>query len=308
MNIQTAKLLVSIVGPTAVGKTAVAIKLAQTYNAEIISVDSRQFYREMNIGTAKPNVEELNAVPHHFINCLSVKDEFNVFDFERQALNTIEGLIGNNEVVIMAGGSGLYLHGIWNGFDENLPGADDSYRYELNEILNKRGIKPLQNKLLQHDPDTYNTIDLNNPVRLIRALEIIKLSDQLPSEIKTQKGANRSFQTLKIGLEMDRQDLYDRINRRVDNMVKNGLVEEAKTLLPFKDKNALKTVGYQELFRYFRGEISLEDAIDKIKVNSRRYAKRQMSWFRRYTDIEWFKPDEFEEIVRLINQRLRNES
>jgi tRNA dimethylallyltransferase len=304
MSIDHPKLLVSIIGPTAVGKTACSIELAKHYKAEIVSADSRQIYKEMSIGTAKPSVSELSAVTHHFINRLSVEEDFNAFDFEKQAIDLILKLQKKHRVVFLTGGSGLYLHGIWFGFDE-LPGADKGYRSELKEILENQGIEALQTRLLNLDPTLHATIDLQNPARLIRALELNKLTNQLPSDIRTKTQVNRPFKILKIGLDLNRDDLYDRINKRVDKMIENGLIEEAEKLLPFKDKNALKTVGYQELFSYFRGDLTRAEAIEKIKVNSRRYAKRQMSWFRRYDDIHWYDPDETEKMIQMVDQNIK---
>lgn len=304
MKSQPDKLLVYILGPTAVGKTDLAISLAKRFKSEILSADSRQFYKEMEIGTAKPKSSELSAVKHHFINSLSVSEDYNVSDFEKDALKKISDLLKKRKIVFMVGGSGLYLHSIWHGFDENLPGRDPILRAELNKSYENHGIEVLVEKLNHLDSEAIKSIDLKNPVRLVRAIEISTLSNKPLAEIKVNTLKERPFDQLKIGLNMDREKLYNRINLRVDQMLENGLIDEAQRLLKYKDKNALKTVGYQELFRYFDKEITLDEAIEKIKVNSRRYAKRQMSWFRRYNDIEWFEPEHGDAIENRIKEKL----
>jgi len=304
MKNQPNKLLVFILGPTAVGKTALTLSLAQKFNSEILSADSRQFYRELEIGTAKPSSQELNTVKHHFINSLSITDDYNVSKFEKDALKCIGDQFDNGDITFVVGGSGLYLHSIWHGFDDNLPGRDEDLRKELNELYNNQGIQPLIERLEKLDPEATKSIDLNNSVRIVRAIEINMLSKKTLAEIKVNSMKKRPFDQLKIGLNLDREILYDRINQRVDKMIDKGLLKEVQNLLEYKDKNALKTVGYQELFRYFEDEISLDEAIEKIKVNSRRFAKRQMTWFRRYSDIEWFEPGQENEIEKRIKEKL----
>ncbi len=296
------KLLVYVVGPTAIGKTGLTIKLAEYYKSEILSADSRQFYREMNIGTAKPSEEELSRVIHHFINSHSIKEEYNVSEYENDALHIIDELFQKKDVVFVTGGSGLYLHSLWHGFSGDLPGQDEELRNRLNKLFEEHGIEALQDELNQIDPDALNSIDENNPVRIMRAIEIVHQSQKPLSEFKNAEAKERPFEQLIIGLEMDREMLYQRINDRVDQMINNGLEDEAKSLYKYKDKNALKTVGYQELFRYFAGEITVDEAIEKIKVNSRRYAKRQITWFKRYPEIEWFSYEDYKLIIKRIDK------
>jgi tRNA dimethylallyltransferase len=300
MNELKNKLVVFVMGPTAVGKTSVSITLAKHFNCEIISADSRQFYREMNIGTAKPTPNQLKEVPHHFINSLSIEEEYNVSDFENDVLAKTEELFKTRDLIIVVGGSGLYQHAIWQGIDEEIPASDPELRKELNTLFEKEGIDVLKKKLRDLDPETYYNIDLQNHVRIIRAIEVCLSSNQTYSSLKVARKADRPFKMLKIGLNTDRKELHQRINIRVDEMMSAGLLEEAKNLYPSRSKNALRTVGYRELFRYFDGEMSLEDAVEKIKVNTRRYAKRQMTWYRRYEDIHWFEAGDTEKIIQLI--------
>ena len=294
-------LLIFILGPTAVGKTSLSINLAKQYNCEIISADSRQFYRELNIGTAKPDSEQLSVVPHHFINSKSIEEDYNVSDFEKDVLIKTRELFKKNQKIIVVGGSGLYQHAIWHGLDNDIPASDPELRKELNAIFEKDGIDVLQKKLFELDQETYHSIDLQNHIRIIRAIEVCLLSNKPFSKLKISEKANRPFDILKIGLNSDRSELHRRINERVDEMMAAGLLEEAKNLLSHKGKNALMTVGYRELFRYFDGELSLSEAVEKIKVNTRRYAKRQLTWYRRYDDIHWFEPEEIDKITALIN-------
>lgn len=293
------KTLIVIAGPTAIGKTELAIKIAGHFHTEIVSADSRQFYREMEIGTAKPSTLELSSIKHHFINSLSVNDEFSVGDFEIQGLATIEEIFKKNSYAVLAGGSGLFIKAITEGFD-NLPKAEASVRGELNLLFEKEGIKPLQEKLKSLDPEYYRTVDLSNPQRLIRALEVTISSGKAFSEFRTNQQANRPFKSIKIGLNIKREDLYARINTRVDKMVSAGLIEEVKSLIPYRNRNALNTVGYSEIFDALDGEISIEQAIENIKQNTRRFAKRQLTWFRRDTEIQWFEPDQLDEILTYI--------
>lgn len=281
------KTLISIVGPTAIGKTALSIKLAQHFNTEIVSADSRQFFKEMNIGTAVPSTEEQNAAKHHFIQHISVKDNYSVGDFERDAMSKIEAIHKKNDIAIMVGGSGLYVKAVTKGLD-NFPNVDESIRTELNKRLIDEGIEALQKELKSLDPIAHESIAIDNPQRLIRALEICIGSGQPYSSFLTNPEKSRPFKTLSIGLNAERSTIYDRINQRVDIMVKNGLLEEAKTLLKHKDLNALNTVGYKELFNYFEGEWTLDFAISEIKKNTRRFAKRQLTWFRKDETIKWF--------------------
>lgn len=285
------KTLIVIAGPTAVGKTALAIKLAQRLNTEIISADSRQFYRQMSIGTAKPEAAELSQAKHHFINSHSITDNFTVGDFEKQALELLDELFKTHEQLIMAGGSGLFMQAVTQGFDE-LPVADPLTREQLNQDLSAKGIHHLQEKLKFADPAYFKQVDLNNPQRLIRALEVFETTGRPFSSYRTAAVRKRPFQTLKIGLNLQRELLYERINHRVNAMIKQGLIEEARALLPYRHLNPLNTVGYTELFDYFDGKTDLTTAIELIKQNTRRFAKRQLTWFRKDKDIKWHMADQ----------------
>jgi len=287
MSTVTKPILITIVGPTAIGKTALSIQLAQHFNTEIISCDSRQFYKEMSIGTAVPSADELAAVPHHFIQNRSVFNAYSVGQFERDALMKLEELFQKNNIVIMVGGSGLYIDAVLKGLDY-FPDVAPEIRKNLNNELEENGIKSLQEQLKDLDLETYNTIALDNPHRLIRALEICIGSGLPYSSFKNKPKAPRKFTALKIGLNADRPILYDIINQRVDCMIENGLLEEATSLYPNKELNALQTVGYRELFSYLDGTITKEFAIEEIKKNTRRFAKRQLTWFRKDLAIAWF--------------------
>ncbi|SKB28103.1 tRNA (adenosine(37)-N6)-dimethylallyltransferase MiaA [Daejeonella lutea] len=298
-----AKTLVVIAGPTAIGKTGLAIKLAQHYNTEIISADSRQFYREMEIGTAKPSPEELKAAKHHFVNSLSITQNFNVGDFEREALARIDLLFNKNNVVILAGGSGLFIDAVIRGFDE-LPQSSKDIRDDLNKLLESKGISTLQEMLKEVDPVYFNEVDLNNPQRIIRALEVFKATSKPFSAFRSKIKKVRPFNIVLVGLNLQREILYNNINRRVDLMVNAGLIEEVESLIPYRTLNPLNTVGYSELFQYFDGNLSLEDAIEKIKQNTRRFAKRQLTWFSKSGEYHWFQPHEIEKIIRYLDSVL----
>ncbi len=297
--------LISIVGPTAIGKTALSIKLAQHFNSEIISADSRQFYKEMNIGTAVPSQEELNAAPHHFIQHKSIGNNYNVGDFERNAISKIKQLHQNNPIVTMVGGSGLYAKAVTKGLDY-FPEVDAEIRTKLNKQFEVEGLVSLQEQLKLLDNIAYNTIAIDNPKRVIRALEICIGTGSPYSSYLTNPDKNRGFKTITIGLNAERSIIYDRINQRVDLMIKNGLLDEVKALLPFKHLNALNTVGYKELFDYFEGNITLEFAISEIKKNTRRFAKRQLTWFRKDESIIWFDYEtDIEKIFKSINSHIK---
>jgi tRNA dimethylallyltransferase len=284
------KTLIIIAGPTAVGKTAIAIELAKQLKTEIISADSRQFYREMSIGTAKPTDKELSAAKHYFINSHSVTESFSVGDFEKQSLQLLDELFKTHDKVIMAGGSGLYIQAVTRGFDD-LPVADEAIRIGLNQDLAEKGIQFLQDALKTADPDYYQQVDLNNPQRLIRALEVFESTGKPFSSFRKATVNKRPFNCIKIGLDLPREILYQRINQRVDDMIDQGLIEESRSLLPYGHLNALNTVGYSELFNHFEGKIDLDTAIGLIKQNTRRFAKRQLTWFRKDKEIKWFMAD-----------------
>lgn len=280
--------LISIVGPTAIGKTSLSIQLARAFKTEILSADSRQFFREMQIGTAAPTPEELSAAPHHFIQHRSIHENYSVGDFEREALEKIETLFEKHNILVLVGGSGLYVKSILEGLDD-FPDIDPSIRASLNEQVKQSGLKPLQEQLQDLDPDSFNKIDIENPHRVIRALEICLGTGQPYSSFLNRNKASREFNVIKIGLQAPREEIYDRINQRVDIMIREGLVEEARKLFPYKDLNALNTVGYKELFEHFEGKSTLEEAVAAIKMNTRRFAKRQLTWFRKEEDIHWFE-------------------
>ena len=282
----TNKELIVIAGPTAVGKTSYAIELAQKYNTEILSADSRQFYRELQIGTAAPTKEELAAAPHHFIGNLSIHDYYNVSMYEQEAMLLIDKLFQKHDKLIVVGGSGLYIDALCYGIDE-LPDADEKLRNEIKKHFAEEGIEYLQKEVERLDPAFYKIVDKNNHKRLQRALEVCLSTGKTYSSQRSNKRKTRPFKIRKLVLNMERQKLYERINKRVDIMMGQGLLDEVKSLLPYRELNALKTVGYTELFRYLDNEISLEQAVTDIKTNSRRYSKRQVTWFKRYDDFEW---------------------
>ena len=292
------RLLVVIAGPTAVGKTALGIALAGHYNTDIISADSRQFFREMRIGTAAPSEQELSLVPHHFVHHLSILDPYNVSRFESDALALLGKLFTAHQVVCMVGGSGLYINAVCHGIDL-LPDPDPEIRRELKETLADAGIAALQDELALLDPGYAAQVDHMNPARIIRALEICRATGVPYSKLRTNRPKQRAFRILKVGLELPRELLYQRINKRVDEMFTAGLFEEALALYPYRHLNALNTVGYKELFDHFEGLTTLEHAIDKIKIHSRRYAKRQLTWFKKDTGYKWFQPGDLERIIAL---------
>ncbi len=291
--------LISISGPTAIGKTGLSVFLAKSIDTEIISCDSRQFFKEMKIGTAVPTAEEMEGVPHHFIGHLSIFDDYSVGDFEKDAISKIEELFKKYDRLIMVGGSGLYEKAVTDGLDE-FPEIDKKFREQLNREFSESGIEKLQNELKTVDPEYYKTADIQNPVRVIRALEIFRATGRKFSSFRIGQKTERDFKLIKIGLELPREELYERINKRVDLMMETGLLEEAKQLYPNRNLNSLQTVGYRELFDYFDGKTDLETAISEIKKNSRRYAKRQLTWYRKDDRIVWFRPDEKEEILRYV--------
>ena len=281
------KTLITIVGPTAIGKTSLSILIASYFNTEIISCDSRQFYKEMTIGTAVPEKEELAVVPHHFIQNRSVFEDYNVGAYERDALNVLGTLFKKHNTVVMVGGSGLYVKAVLEGLDD-FPKIDPSIRLELKHVLETEGIIPLQDQLKKLDVTTYNTIDIENPQRVIRALEMC-IGSNLPYSSYTGKlKKKRKFNSIVIGLNGEREKIYERINRRVDLMVEKGLLDEAKKLYPNKELNALQTVGYKELFSFFEEKVTKDEAIQEIKKNTRRFAKRQLTWFNKDASIYWF--------------------
>ncbi|HTF05274.1 MAG TPA: tRNA (adenosine(37)-N6)-dimethylallyltransferase MiaA [Bacteroidia bacterium] len=292
-------LLVVVIGPTGVGKTPVAIQIATHFKTEIISADSRQMFRELPVGTAAPTLEEMKGVSHHFTGNLSVSEPMDAGQWAQQARVKIEELFQKHDLVVCAGGSGLYVNALLNGMDE-LPGKDENLREELGLEMEAQGIGSLQEKLKKLDPEFYAEIDVNNPKRLIRAIEVCILSGQKYSELRSGKNKELPFRVIKIGLDLPREELYERINARVDEMMKNGLEEEARSVLSHRNQNALATVGYREMFAYFDGETTLSEAVELIKQHSRNYAKRQMTWWRKDGEIRWFHPGKMDEIISTI--------
>jgi len=284
------KYLLVIAGPTAVGKTAFAIQLAKHFKTEIVSADSRQFYKEMSIGTAKPSHGELAAVPHHFINSHSIADTITAGDYEKQALALLDNLFKIHDIVVLVGGSGLFIKAVCEGFDE-LPVSDPVVRNRLNKEFSETGIKGLQEQLKTVDPEYLSLVDSNNPQRIIRALEVFEITGLPFSVLRKSSVRQRPFKTVKIGLNLPREMLYERINSRVDLMLQQGLLDEVRVLLPFRHLNALNTVGYSELFDFFDGKTELLSAIELIKQNTRRFAKRQLTWFRKDAGIKWIEAD-----------------
>jgi tRNA dimethylallyltransferase len=287
-----------------VGKTDVAITLARNFDTEILSADSRQFYNEMSIGTAKPDAQQLSAVKHHFIGQLSIHDYYNVSRFENDALALLDKLFETHNLVFVAGGSGLYIDALCYGIDD-FPDPAPELRAFLKGIYQDEGLAKLQQMLLENDPEYYSTVDINNPNRLLRALEVCLTTGKKFSEQRLNNQKSRDFNIIKIALNLPRPQLFDRIERRVDQMIENGLVDEVKSLLPYRHLNALNTVGYKEIFQYLDSEITLGQAVTNIKTNTRRYAKRQLTWFNRTDDYTWFEPTQLTEIIEYINEACR---
>lgn len=294
--------LIVVVGPTGSGKTSLSIDLARYFSAPIISTDSRQLYRGMSIGTAQPTAEELQAAEHHFIACRNVEDEFNCGAYEQEALTLLEELFKSHNRVVAVGGSGLYIKALCEGLDA-LPAVSDELRATLRERLEVEGMAALLGDLVRLDPEFYAVVDRDNPSRVLRALEVCLSSGETYSKLRIGERKERDFKIVKVGIDMPRAQLYDRINRRVDQMVADGLESEARALYPRRALNALQTVGYREFFDYFEGSINREEAIELIKRNSRRYAKRQMTWFRRDEQIEWFSSSDPQSIIAHLERR-----
>ncbi len=297
------KYLIVVSGPTAIGKTAFSIQLAKHFNTEIISADSRQFYHEMRIGTAYPESEELAAVKHHFIGQLSIKDDYNVARYETEVLALLEKLFLDHDVLVLTGGSGLYIDAVCKGIDD-LPDHNPMLRKELKKELEEHGLEAFGEKLKKLDPEYYELVDLNNPNRLLRAMEVCLQTGETYTSLRKNAAKSRKFNIIKIGLNDEREILFDRIGDRVDAMIKKGLVDEVSSLQKFRNQNALNTVGYKEIFAFLDGDVSLEFAVEKIKTNTRRYAKRQLTWFNRDKDINWFKPDELTEVIKFVTSRI----
>lgn len=299
------KFLITLAGPTAVGKTSVALDLAKHFETEIISADSRQIYREMKIGTAVPSAMQLETIPHYFIGCRSIQEYYNASMFEQDAVALLGRLFTQHDQVIMTGGSGMYMDAVCHGIDD-FPTVNAIIRENLKSEFQQKGMDWLRSRIQESDPVYYAQVDLNNPKRLLKALEIITMTGRPYSSFLTQKKKERDFGFIPVGLNMERKALYHQINCRVDSMIGKGLVEEVKTLLPFRHLNALNTVGYREIFDYLDGKVTLEEAIDLIKRHSRQYARRQITWFKKNNDIRWFTPYENSEMITYIADSIKN--
>ena len=298
------KHLIVISGPTAVGKTSVSVALAKHYNCEVLSADSRQFFKELNIGTAKPTSEEMDGVVHHFIGNRTISEDYTAGKFENHALKVLDTIFKKHDVAILVGGSGLYIDALCNGLDD-VP-HNQKLRNELTNTFEKKGIEFLQKELQENDIDYFNLVDKNNPHRLIRGVEVFRLTGKPYSSFLQKKKSVRHFHCINITLKMERELLYNRINLRVDKMLELGLETEVKSLIAFKEKTALKTVGYQEFFDYFDKKTTKEKAIELIKQNSRRYAKRQITWFKRNKNAIWLNATNLSQIINHINSRLNS--
>jgi len=297
------KHLVIIFGPTGVGKTDLSINLASHFNSEIFSCDSRQFYKELGVGVAKPDAEQLSRVRHHFINSVSINDHYSISQFETDTISELDEYYKTHDVAFMVGGSGLYIDAICNGVDI-MPDHDEKIRQEVIKFYEDEGLEAIRFELKKIDPEYYEKVDLKNPQRILRAIEMYRLTGKPFSEFRTNKKVDRNFNIIKIGINLDREILYNRINLRVDKMIEEGLIQEAKALHIYKGLVALKTIGYTELFKHFENEQSLTESVELIKRNSRHYARRQLTWFRRYKDANWFEPNEETKILEHINSSI----
>ena len=294
------KYLIIVLGPTGIGKTDLSIDIAKEFSTEIISCDSRQFYKELSIGTAVPSKEQLQEVKHHFIQHLSIKDYYNVSNFEMDTLSLLDELYQKNDVVIMTGGSMMFIDAICKGIDF-MPDVDIEIREELKQRLENEGLEALRFELKRLDPEYYNEVDLKNGKRIIRALEVCYQTGKTFTSFRKHTPIKRDFEIIKVGLNIEREKLYERINLRVDKMIEAGLIEEAKANLQYREFNSLNTVGYKELFQFFDGEITQEKAIELIKRNTRHYARRQLSWFNKDEQVKWFNPTEKGAIISYLN-------
>ena len=301
------KYLVVIAGPTASGKTATAIKVAKALGTEIISADSRQFYKELPIGTAAPTPEEQSEVQHYMIHNLNVEDKYDVADYEQDVLDLLKKLFVNHDTVVLTGGSGLFIDAVCKGLD-SIPDISEDVRNKVDELYKKGGLIALQNEVERLDPEYYNVVDKYNPRRLQRAVEVCYQTGLTYTSFRKNTVKQRDFKIVKVALLWERNELISRINLRVENMVKEGLLEEAKSMYSKRHLNSLNTVGYKELFEYFDGKVSLNEAIENIKINTRQYAKRQMTWLRKNNDYKWFAVDEQEDMLKYINAVISGEN
>ena len=297
--------LIVVVGPTAIGKTAMGVALAKHFQAEVISADSRQLYKEMSIGTAKPAVEEMQGVKHHFVDTHSIHQLFTTGDFEKEAGRVLAEIFKTNPLAILAGGTGMFVNALCNGMDD-LPKGDEELRTELNKRLKQEGLEALVTQLKELDPVYYEKVDRQNPHRIMRALEVCLISGQPYSTLLDKPKVVKPYSIIKIGLELEREQLYERIDRRMDLMLAAGLEEEAYNLLAYKDLYSLQTVGYSEIFAHWAGEYDRDEMVRLLKRNSRRYAKRQLTWFKRDADTKWFSPNDLEGVLKYIQKRLHS--
>ncbi len=295
--------LITIIGPTAIGKTSLSIDIANHFDCDILSCDSRQFYKELLIGTAPPSPEEQAQAKHYFIHNRSIFDDYSVGDYEDDAISLLDEIYEKKDKAILIGGSGLYVDAVLKGFDK-FPEIDPKVRINLQKELEEKGLEYLQEQLVELDEEYSKIVDIQNPQRVIRALEVCIGTGKTFTEFRVREAKQRNFTPVKIGLNIDRDKLYERINLRVDLMMEAGLLDEAKKMYPHKAINSLQTVGYRELFRYFDGEFTLEFAISEIKKNTRRFAKRQLTWFRKDKEIKWFNPSDKDEIIDYIESQL----
>jgi tRNA dimethylallyltransferase len=293
------KFLIIIAGPTAIGKTDLAIRLAHFFNTEIINADSRQLYREMKIGTAVPSLQQQKEIKHHFINYLSIHEYYNASRFETEVIELLDEWYKSKDIMIMAGGSGMYIDAVCKGIDD-IPTVTPDIRRKIRIEYQTEGLEAIRDRLQQVDPVYYSKADLNNPQRIMKALEIAKMTGRPYSSFLTGKAKKRTFQNIKLGLNMPRSELHLRINNRVDAMMSEGLLEEVSGLYPYRHLNALKTVGYREIFDYLDGKCTLEESVEAIKGHTRQYARRQLTWFRKDKDFTWFHPDEYESILAYL--------
>jgi len=300
------KTLVVLAGPTAVGKTACGIELAGHYNTEIISADSRQIYLETNIGTAVPSPAELRKVKHHFIHAVSLRDPYDASRYEQEVLERLKVLFKSHDMVLMVGGSGLYIDAVCYGIDD-LPAVDQELRTSLQEQFEKEGLEPLAARLKELDPVSHDRVDLKNHMRVLKALEVSIQTGRPYSSFLSATRKERPFRILRVALDMERAELYRRINQRVDKMMEAGLLDEVKGLVPFRELTAMKTVGYRELFNFLDGEITLEEAVDLIKRKTRKFARKQITWFRKENRYQWFNPGQTGEIIAWIEEHLKQD-
>ncbi|MCU6772433.1 tRNA dimethylallyltransferase [uncultured Bacteroides sp.] len=297
------KTLIVLIGPTGVGKTDLSIKIAEKYGSPIISADSRQLYSDLKIGTAAPTEEYLKRVKHYFVGTLKLTDYYSAAQYESEVISLLEELFKSNNTILLTGGSMMYIDAICKGIDD-IPTVDSETRLMMMEKYEKEGLDRLCAELKLLDPEYYSTVDLKNPKRVIHALEICYMTGKTYTSFRTGNKKQRPFDIIKIGLCRDREELYERINKRVDIMIKEGLVDEVKSVYEYRNLNSLNTVGYKEIIQYLEGNCTLEFAIEKIKQNSRIYSRKQMTWFKRDNDITWFHPDKEEEIMEFIESKL----